>query len=369
MASITRRLLLNPTKSPSRISVRRIAPTPLQCQRTLASTAPRLAGEERHEGPPKKKKDTNHYLSRKVNKRLEKKFAATAAEQVVQLRQQFENNDLDADVEALKTGKRAQSWMKEDHPLEKAEDFELEPDPKSDGFWSEGEPDIGPDEDYYGDDLTSLGHGELEKHREMREYARLVAWELPLLNQLARPFELPTAQSPFRFRYTSYLGEKHPATNKVVVEFCASDMPNLTQLQKDKLIKLAGVRYNPDTDIIKMSCEQFDTQAQNKRSLGETINSLLTEARDKKETFADVPFDFRHHKPKKFHHFPKEWIMTPERTKYLQEKRQAQLMADDERIQKGNLIDGQQTIDNALPFMTPEPVAVPISGPRGKALR
>jgi small subunit ribosomal protein S35 len=51
------------------------------------------------------------------------------------------------------------------------------------GFWGEGEPTIPFDEDYYGDDVTSLGHGELEKHRELREYARLIAWELPLLNR------------------------------------------------------------------------------------------------------------------------------------------------------------------------------------------
>lgn len=31
------------------------------------------------------------------------------------------------------------------------------------------------------DDITSLGHGELERHREMRHYARLAAWEMPLL--------------------------------------------------------------------------------------------------------------------------------------------------------------------------------------------
>lgn len=31
------------------------------------------------------------------------------------------------------------------------------------------------------DDITSLGHGELEQHREMRHYARLTAWEMPLL--------------------------------------------------------------------------------------------------------------------------------------------------------------------------------------------
>ena len=52
------------------------------------------------------------------------------------------------------------------------------------GFWAEGEESMGPDEDYYGDDLTSLGHSELEKHRELREYARLIAWEMPLLNRM-----------------------------------------------------------------------------------------------------------------------------------------------------------------------------------------
>ena len=44
------------------------------------------------------------------------------------------------------------------------------------------EQDSGEDEEWGEDDMTSLGHGELEKHREMREYARLAAWELPLLS-------------------------------------------------------------------------------------------------------------------------------------------------------------------------------------------
>lgn len=32
------------------------------------------------------------------------------------------------------------------------------------------------------DDMNSLAHGELEQHREMRHYARLAAWEMPLLS-------------------------------------------------------------------------------------------------------------------------------------------------------------------------------------------
>lgn len=44
------------------------------------------------------------------------------------------------------------------------------------------EQDSGEDEEFEGDDITSLAHGELEQHREMREYARIAAWEMPLLS-------------------------------------------------------------------------------------------------------------------------------------------------------------------------------------------
>lgn len=84
---------------------------------------------------------------------------------------------------------------------------------------------------------------------------------------------------PLRFRYTSYMGEQHPAEKKVVVEFTTADMPNLTPIQREKLKKLVGVRYNPMTDIVKMSCESYETQAQNKRYLGNVIDNLLIEAR------------------------------------------------------------------------------------------
>lgn len=55
------------------------------------------------------------------------------------------------------------------------------------GLMAEGEEDeqgTGEDDDFQGDDITSLGHGELEQHREMREYARIAAWEMPLLSSM-----------------------------------------------------------------------------------------------------------------------------------------------------------------------------------------
>ena len=53
------------------------------------------------------------------------------------------------------------------------------------GFWADGQEaveEVGPDEEFAEDDISSLAHGDLEQHRELREYARLAAWEMPLLS-------------------------------------------------------------------------------------------------------------------------------------------------------------------------------------------
>ena len=64
------------------------------------------------------------------------------------------------------------------------------------GFLAEDEDepdDIGEDPTYEGDDISSLAHGELEQHREMREYARIAVWEMPLLYSTLIPHpNLPT---------------------------------------------------------------------------------------------------------------------------------------------------------------------------------
>lgn len=74
------------------------------------------------------------------------------------------------------------------------------------------------------------------------------------------------------------MGENHPAQSKVVVEFSPKDL-GLNPAQQTKLKKLLGARWNPETNIAKMSCEQFDHQAQNKRYLGDLVNKLVTEAK------------------------------------------------------------------------------------------
>lgn len=58
---------------------------------------------------------------------------------------------------------------------------------KTRGFWAEEEDDEfsiveDGDENFNDDEITSMAHAELELHREMREYARIAAWDMPLLS-------------------------------------------------------------------------------------------------------------------------------------------------------------------------------------------
>ncbi|KAL9594159.1 MAG: hypothetical protein Q9219_007196 [cf. Caloplaca sp. 3 TL-2023] len=272
-----------------------------------------------------------------------------------------------------------------------------EPTPRiNPGLMATGEVDeqgSGEDDDFEGDDISSTAHGELEQHREMREYARIAAWEMPMLSSMslwrnrpqslwyddanvvyrlefAKPFELPGKDKPLRFRYTTYMGETHPASKKVVLEFCTRDLPDLTEAQRIKLVKLVGVRYNPDDDLVKMSCEMFETQAQNKRYLGDLVDTLVAESKDATDMFEDVPLDFRHHKPKPKFEFPEKWKMTEQRKEQLEAIWEQRALKDQERLATGLLIDGPEIIQKGL-----EAVAVRTSAraavppPRGPAGR
>lgn len=64
----------------------------------------------------------------------------------------------------------------------------------------------------------------------------------------------------------------------MVVEFSPRDL-SLNDAQQLKLKKLLGPRYNPETDVAKMSCEQFEHQAQNKRYLGDLVEKLIARAK------------------------------------------------------------------------------------------
>ena len=149
------------------------------------------------------------------------------------------------------------------------------------------------------------------------------------------------------------MGETHPAAKKIVLEFCTRDLPGLTEAQRIKLIKLVGPRYNPETDIVKMSCEMFETQAQNKRYLGDLVDTLMTEAQDDTDTFEDVPLDFRHHKYKPKVEFPESWNMTTKKRTQLDLARKERLLVERDREEKGLIVDGSSVIETWLKAQPP----------------
>lgn len=172
-------------------------------------------------------------------------------------------------------------------------------------------------------------------------------------------------KSPLRFRYTTYMGESHPAQSKVVVEFnvnALAEASNLNEKQRVKFVKLLGVRYNPDRNLAKMSCEKYENAAQNKRYLGDLVQSLIKEAKDSKETFEDIPLDFRHHKPKKPLRFPEHWKITKDHPKALLASKavpqliEGQMSEDEAKIQElvhehvrvhptpSNVVDGRRIL-------------------------
>lgn len=167
--------------------------------------------------------------------------------------------------------------------------------------------------------------------------------------ELAKPFVPPAKDAPLRFRYTTYMGETHPASNKVVLEFCPFDLSSqLTPPQRLKLIKFVGVRYNPQNDLVKMSSEMFETQAQNKRYLGDLVDTLIAEAKNEEDMFEDVPVDFRHVKWNNKPRFPEEWKLTAQKRKQLEADRERRLLAERERIKDGRQVDGMKLIEAAI---------------------
>ncbi|KAK0355590.1 37S ribosomal protein S24, mitochondrial [Friedmanniomyces endolithicus] len=208
-----------------------------------------------------------------------------------------------------------------------------------------------PDPAYEDDDISTLGLSELHAHRELRDLLRTAAWEMPLLTSLHKPFVPPSqlkTPSPLRWRYTTYMGEAHPAASKVVLTFDPHEIPGLTGAQREKLLKLVGTRYDFSKRRVKMSCEIFETQAQNKRYLGDVVGKLIKEAKDTDaDGFEDVPLDTRHVRVRPKLGFPAAWKLTEERMAGLESARRVALLEEGRRVEEDRVVSGEAAIEEA----------------------
>ncbi|KAF7554190.1 hypothetical protein G7046_g6880 [Stylonectria norvegica] len=339
-------------RAPQRTSLPRphhIARQCLSIQRAFGTTTIQLAREDKR----KNGEEDEDSMAPVVLKKLDAAFAEEATpEGLRQLDELAKENGYNTiDDYLTNTLDRTPGWASEDRSLsDELMRDDIGERPNKQSFWFDDEdPDTNTEEheEFDEDDITSMAHGKLDEVREMRQYARLAVWEMPLLSKLAKPFAPPTDGQVLRWRYTSYMGEFHPAEKKVVVQFAPDDL-KLTPVQTDKLKKLAGPRYNPETELVKMSSESFEHQAQNKRYLSNLVDELIAAAKDPADTFADVPLDVRHHTFSHKPRFPKNWRLTDERRLELAEIRQRAAVEDVRRAEAGLLVDGAKVIDDFL---------------------
>ncbi|KAK5147500.1 37S ribosomal protein S24, mitochondrial [Rachicladosporium monterosium] len=161
-----------------------------------------------------------------------------------------------------------------------------------------------PDPDYEDDDISTLGLSELHAHRELRDLLRTAAWEMPLLTSLHKPFVPPSqlkTPSPLRWRYTTYMGEAHPAASKVVLTFDPHEIPDLIKEAKDG---------NADG-------------------------------------FEDVPLDTRHVRVRPKLGFPAAWKMTEERMAGLESARRVALLEEGLKVEEDRVVSGEAAIEEA----------------------
>ena len=163
------------------------------------------------------------------------------------------------------------------------------------------------------DELPSQAQTLVQQHREQRFYNRLAAYELPKLVQYRQEYRRPSPKTnPVTYRYTTYIGEDHPNSRKVVLSLKTKDL-GLTEKEVHKFRLLARTRYDHTTDIFKMSTDRHPEAAQNARYLSDVLQRLIKEAKDVSDDFADVPLDTRHivarnlRRKTRDYKFPEEW--------------------------------------------------------------
>jgi small subunit ribosomal protein S35 len=88
-----------------------------------------------------------------------------------------------------------------------------------------------------------------------------------------------------RFRYTSYLGEHHPSGKKVVLTAFLKHIRDalkgdsrINDAWEHKFKLLCGTRYNPETDKLHMSSDQYPYPAQNKKWLSDKLDEMIQAA-------------------------------------------------------------------------------------------
>jgi small subunit ribosomal protein S35 len=193
MATIARRLVLSARRCPTPTAPRYTPLSAIPWQRRISTTVPRRNEYPKDERPARDEEPVESLKGVELDEETLDESDDQSVRQFIaslsKVRMEAmidEMNAIPEDVNEDNDNLDEDSPYKNEMELSGEEEdvmTTLAPEPRIDkDFWDSGEDEHLGDEDYFGDDISALGHGELEQHRELREYARLAVWELPLLS-------------------------------------------------------------------------------------------------------------------------------------------------------------------------------------------
>ncbi|CAO1619374.1 unnamed protein product [Sympodiomycopsis kandeliae] len=173
------------------------------------------------------------------------------------------------------------------------------------------------------DEIPTIGHLKLNRHRELLKYFRLAVHDFPNLSEFKQAYTPPAEDNILRFRSIHYQGEANTASRKSVLTVDLKDLfsskyfKDGSNLQKRKFLHLCGTRwilptdsstevkesYNlcgdyskstvPQVGYIKISCERFPLEAQNLKWCSDVFDQLLQESENTSDGIAEQPLDLR----------------------------------------------------------------------------
>jgi len=157
-----------------------------------------------------------------------------------------------------------------------------------------------PLQDLYGLKSMTTNHRNkyLQRTIVYEEFERRRQIDFPQLRARAQPWVPPTKDNIFELKHYTYLllggDPTHPRGWKVKVTFRVSDLAreyNLDETAVKKVKLIAGARYDPDSDVVKIVCQHRPNRKQNQERIEKMIARLITSAKDKSETFDDIPVE------------------------------------------------------------------------------
>lgn len=175
------------------------------------------------------------------------------------------------------------------------------------------------------DDIPFLGHMAIEGDRERLHIMRLIEFQLPEIQKLRRPYKAPTTSQALTIQTAFRSSDPmHPVSRKAVLTTTVNRLVAATggklssKEAQHKLKAIAGPRYDPESNTLKISSDSYPTVNMNMKWCSDALDRLIEAAADTSDPMTDIPLTTKHAQVKQSKNahkrratiadIPKEWL-------------------------------------------------------------